>query len=507
MRLFGALIRAALCLALALAPAASAQTRRQTQRGGTPRKPNAQPPPASTPTPTPTPAPQPTPTPAPEPEEEANAGGEWADEGDDSEVERVETDLVTVPVVVSDRNNVYVPDMRQEEFEVFENGFKQNLVFFASASAPFHVVLMLDTSASTQEKIGLIQRAAVAFVEQLQPGDKVKVVSFDDKVRSLSDFTNDRAALAAAVRRTQPGKGTKLYDAMALALGSLRRVEGRRAVVIFTDGVDWHSERAEHEGTLRMLEESGVVVYPIRFDTRAETEALARRQAREGQRPDIPTVTGGGSTRPTTPTTLPGEEGIPLPEDINSGRGGGRGPRGSTPTTVPGGQVPFPGGSSGGGPLGGVVVERRRDDVDDRRRPNDPNARRPGDPWPGEDDTNRGADARYPGQRRTDPARRTRDIEYDDDSIARMLKLAYSKADSYLEDLAQKSGGSLYRADTLASLPDAFARIAAELRTQYSLGYYPTNRMRDGRFRKIQVKSTRKNVALRARPGYRTRKE
>ncbi|HYP53684.1 MAG TPA: VWA domain-containing protein [Pyrinomonadaceae bacterium] len=505
MRFFGALIRAALCLALTLASAA-AQTRAKTQRSGPPQKPNAQP--ASTPKPTPAPAPTPTPTPEPA-EEGTSADDLWADGQDDSEVERVETDLVTVPVVVSDRNNVYVPDMRQEEFAVFENGFKQDLVFFASASAPFNVVLMLDTSASTQEKIGLIQRAAVAFVEQLQPGDKVKVISFDDKVRTLSDFTNDRAALAAAVRRTQPGKGTKLYDAMALALGSLRRVEGRRAIVIFTDGVDWHSERAEHEGTLRMLEESGVIVYPIRFDTRAETEALARRQAREGQRPEIPTVTGtGGSTRPTTPTTLPGGEGVPLPEDINSGRRGGGGPRGSTPTTVPGGQIPFPGGSSGGGPLGGVVVERRRDDVDDRRRrPNDPDMRRPGDQWPDEGDTNRGADARYPGQRRNDPRNAPRDIEYDDDAIARMLKLAYSKADSYLEDLAEKSGGSLYRADTLASLPDAFARIAAELRAQYSLGYYPTNRMRDGRFRKIQVKTTRKNVALRARPGYRARKQ
>jgi len=83
-----------------------------------------------------------------------------------------------------------------------------------------------------------------------------------------------------------------------------------------------------------------------------------------------------------------------------------------------------------------------------------------------------------------------------------MLDAAYYKADSYLKQLAEKSGGRLLRADTLGSLPDAFAQIAAELRTQYMLGYYPLNKDRDDRYRKIKVATTRKNVAIRARPGY-----
>jgi VWFA-related protein len=83
-----------------------------------------------------------------------------------------------------------------------------------------------------------------------------------------------------------------------------------------------------------------------------------------------------------------------------------------------------------------------------------------------------------------------------------MLDMAYLKADSYLKALAEKSGGRLLRADTLGSLPDAFAQIAAELRTQYMLGYYPLNKERDERYRKIKVATTRKNVAIRARPGY-----
>ena len=83
-----------------------------------------------------------------------------------------------------------------------------------------------------------------------------------------------------------------------------------------------------------------------------------------------------------------------------------------------------------------------------------------------------------------------------------MLNLAYATADRYLEAPAEKSGGRLVRADTLASLPDAFAQIAGELRTQYMLGYYPLNKDRDDRYRKIKVTTTRKNVVIRARPGY-----
>jgi Ca-activated chloride channel homolog len=84
-----------------------------------------------------------------------------------------------------------------------------------------------------------------------------------------------------------------------------------------------------------------------------------------------------------------------------------------------------------------------------------------------------------------------------------MLDSLYRTADQYLQDMATRSGGKLHRADTLGSLPDAFANIAAELRNQYSLGYYPANQARDGKYRKVQVKVSRKGVVVRARPGYR----
>ena len=84
-----------------------------------------------------------------------------------------------------------------------------------------------------------------------------------------------------------------------------------------------------------------------------------------------------------------------------------------------------------------------------------------------------------------------------------MLDQAYLTADSYLGELASRSGGRIVRADSLSSLPNAFAQIAAELRTQYAIGYYPTNKERDGKYRRIKITSTRKNFHVRARPGYR----
>src|SRR5439155_1946617 len=91
------------------------------------------------------------------------------------------------------------------------------------------------------------------------------------------------------------------------------------------------------------------------------------------------------------------------------------------------------------------------------------------------------------------------------DTISGLMDNLYLTADSYLKELADRTGGQLYRADTVATLPQAFAAIAAELRTQYLLGYYPKNKNQDGAYRKIQVKTSRQDVAVRARPGYRAK--
>lgn len=385
---------------------------------------------------------------------------------DDVETLKIDTNLVTVPVIASSRSGSYISDLRKDEFKLSEDGVPQEIAFLATVNAPFYVVLLLDTSDSTQEKLGEIRRAAIAFLSQLGSRDRVKIISFDGELRDLSDFTSDKAILRAAIEQTRTGHGTRVYDAMQMALDFLRPVQQRRAIVVFTDGMDWHSESSTFESTVRDLDESGVIVYPIRFDTRAETERLARQQAEEQSGGSLPT---SSILRPpssgTTPTTFPGDDPSPvptrkrqpLPIDLPSiilGRGGNRNPPVNSPTD------PFP--DSGPRPS-------------ERTNPNPGTINEP------------------PNDRRKN------------DGISGMMDNLYLMADSFLREIADRSGGQIYRADTVASLPQAFAAIADELRTQYLLGYYPTNPTHDGSYRKIQVKTSRKDIAIRARPGYRAR--
>ena len=419
------------------------------------------------------PTPKATPPPTTEPAEPPEPTGQV-------DTLKTDTNLVAVPVIATDRSGLYVPDLTREEFTIFEDGKKQDVTLFATISAPFHVVLMLDTSASTQEKLRMIREAAKAFIEQLQPADRVKIISFDEVVKDLNEFTNDRWLLAAAINKTKTGDGTKLYDAVELALNSVRPIQGRKAIVLFTDGVDWHSDAATFDDTVRRLDEEGVLVYPIRYDTRAITEQLAREQV-EG--PQLPTsdVIRRQPAPGTTPPTFPGGD--------------------EPPTTTST--------SKKTGPLGLPSAEEilRRKRQEERRRDTgrlppdrapDP-SQVPGQERDPDDILNRGP-SRSPGPGPSrDPSR---DRKGPDDSISAMLDLAYLKADEYLKTLAEKSGGKLVRADALSSLPDAFAKIAAELRTQYLLGYYPVNKERDDQYRKIKVTSSRKDVVVRARPGY-----
>ena len=233
------------------------------------------------------------------------------EEPQDIETLKIDTDLVTVPVIATDTDGLYITDLRKEEFTITEDAVAQEIAFFGKVAAPFHVVLMLDTSSSTQDKLKQIQQAAFAFVQQLQSADRVKVISFDDRVKDLNEFTSDREVLRAAINGTRSGEGTKVYDAMELAMNTIRRIRGRKAIVMFTDGMDWHSDYATFDGTVRYLDEEGVVVYPIRYDTRATTERLAREQA--SGVPQLPTIDVIRGTPPngTTPPTYPGGDPVP----------------------------------------------------------------------------------------------------------------------------------------------------------------------------------------------------
>ena len=224
----------------------------------------------------------------------------------DDEVVRVESTLVTIPVSVLDRDGRFIPALRKDDFRIIEDGVEQQVAYFATVESPFTVALVLDTSGSTQFRLEDIQDAAVAFVDQLRPEDRVLVVSFDDEIRFLSEATSDRRLLRDAIRRTRPGGGTRLYDAFDVVIKQrLARVEGRKAVVLFTDGVDTSSKRASYSSNVRDAEELDALVYPVQYDTYDSQQSGGGGGGWPG---------GGGRL----PTSLPGIIGVII--------GGGRGP-------------------------------------------------------------------------------------------------------------------------------------------------------------------------------------
>jgi Ca-activated chloride channel family protein len=290
---------------------------------------------------------------------------------------KLKATLVQVPVIASDSGGRYVIDLKKSDFKLLEDGVAQQIEFFGSVDQPFTVALLLDSSGSTMDQLDQIKAAALAFLDNLRAQDRVMIMNFDDSVHIQCDFTSDRGALRRAVESIQPGEFTQVYEAIYTAVWErLRNVKGRRAVIVFTDGIDTASSEIDDEDTLDAVAETeAVLVYPIRYSTRAD-------------------------------------------------------------------------------------VERRL------RKRND-----------------------YQGQ--------------SGEERMKVLDRTYRAADEYLGQLAELSGGMLERADTLTDLNGAFARIAAELRQQYLLGYYPTNTKENDSERKITVQVARKGVKVRARPGYR----
>lgn len=193
------------------------------------------------------------------------SGPEEVDPGD---VIRVNTLLVTLPVSVMDRDGRYVPNLRKEDFRIMEDGIEHDVAFFSSVDKPFSVVLMLDTSRSTRFRLEEIHEAAITFIIQLRPNDRVMVVSFDNDIKVLADFTTDRHKLTRAIRDAHTGDGTRLYDAVDLVINQrLPQVSGRKAVVLFTDGVDTTSKRATYQSNVLDSEELDALIYPVQYDT------------------------------------------------------------------------------------------------------------------------------------------------------------------------------------------------------------------------------------------------
>ena len=190
----------------------------------------------------------------------------------EGDVIRTDTALVTLPVSVVDRNGRYVPELVRANFRVLENGVEQKIAYFATTESPFTVVLLIDTSGSTHFRLDEIQDAAINFVSKLKDNDSVMVMSFDDRIEVQCRPTTDRNEISHAIKRTRTGGGTRLYDAVADVLKKqLATISGRKAVVLFTDGVDTTSHRETYDTTLRLAEESDAPIYAVDYDTSGTT--------------------------------------------------------------------------------------------------------------------------------------------------------------------------------------------------------------------------------------------
>jgi Ca-activated chloride channel homolog len=209
-----------------------------------------------------------------QPEQQVEQAPAGPEEVDSSDVIRVNTTLVTIPVSVMDRDGRYVPNLQKEEFRIWEDGVEQEVAFFQSVDKPFSVVLMLDTSPSTQFRLEDIQDAAISFVNQLRADDRVMVVSFNDDIKILSEFTTDRNKLQRAIQRSKTDDGTRLYDAVDMVINQqLSRVQGRKAIVLFTDGVDTTSRRASYQSNIMDAQELDALIYPVQYDTSQDMNA------------------------------------------------------------------------------------------------------------------------------------------------------------------------------------------------------------------------------------------
>jgi len=300
------------------------------------------------------------------------------------EIIKLDTALVTVPVVVTDRYGRFIAGLSRQDFSIREDGTLQSIAAFSSTEEPFNVVLLIDTSRSTRGKLNVIRKAALEFIKQLHTNDRVLVATFDERVAFIGDFSSDRRDLEHSIRSVKDSYLTCLYDAIDSAINQkLLPIKGRKALVILTDGVDTFSKRATFESTLELVANTGIPTYAIQYETRND------------------------GVDPMKPGNLP----------------------------------PF------------ILRFRPMSGIGNFQ--------------------------------------------------AQLARDRYIIATEYLRALAVQSGARHIRAESIENTSFAFTLIAAELRHQYTLAYYPTNETRDGRFRTISVGVNHEDLVVRSRRGYR----
>lgn len=194
-------------------------------------------------------------------------------------------DIVSLSVTVTGQSNRYITDLTQDDFLVYEDGVQQETTFFTRTQLPISLALLLDTSASMEERLQTAQEAAAGFTSRLRLEDMAQIISFDSRVEILETFTNDRQHLEQAIRQTSVGGSTSLYDAIYISLKELKKVRARtfddvrrQAIVVLSDGYDTSSVLGFDE-VLEQAKRSETSIYSIGLRSRDERSQRGFQEA------------------------------------------------------------------------------------------------------------------------------------------------------------------------------------------------------------------------------------
>lgn len=193
--------------------------------------------------------------------------------------------VVSLNVTVSDSQQRFITDLEQGDFTVFEDGAKQELIYFSKTHLPMALSLLIDTSASMEERLLVAQDAAVGFAQRVRPEDLAQVIDFDSRVQVAQAFSNDKPALEKAIRSTSPGGSTSLYNAVYIALKELAKIKvsspddvRRQAIVVLSDGEDTTS-LVSFEEVMELAKRSETAIYTIGLQPRDQGALKGFREA------------------------------------------------------------------------------------------------------------------------------------------------------------------------------------------------------------------------------------
>jgi Ca-activated chloride channel family protein len=224
---------------------------------------------------------------------------------------RAGVEVVSLSVTVTDGDGRYVTDLLQDDFSGYEDGVKQDLIFFDRSNLPIALSLLLDTSASMEQRLATAQEAAVGFAKRLRPQDLGELIDFNTRVEVTQGFTSGSQELERAIRKTTAGGSTALYNAVYIALKDLKKVQAksaaevrRQAIVVFSDGEDT-SSLVTFEQVLDLAKRSETAIYTIGLRARDELQTKGFKEADYVMR-ELAYQTGGRAFFPSRIEDLAG---------------------------------------------------------------------------------------------------------------------------------------------------------------------------------------------------------